>query len=157
LSDRTSSVDLLADSLTRELTEEADLIADLLDVAAEQKECVKNGDYSATQELMKEVQEISFLVQAREAQRARAAKALAAALGCEPVLSALAAALPEAKRALFAGAGERLRHSVFELKAEMRILSGLIEQNERFSAMLLSEWRRLDGEFRRPEGLDFRG
>jgi hypothetical protein len=157
VSARSSSVDLLADALTREITEEADRIDDLLDAVADQKECVKAGDQSATQELMKEIQEISFLVQTREAQRARAAKALAEALGCGATLSSLSAALPEGKRALFAGAGDRLRHSVFALKAEMRILSGLIEQNERFSAMLLSEWRRLDQGFRRPGGLDFRG
>jgi uncharacterized coiled-coil protein SlyX len=57
----------------------------------------------------------------------------------------------------FKGAGERLRHSVFALKSEMTILSGLIEQNERFSAMLLSEWRRLDAGFMRSGGLDFKG
>jgi hypothetical protein len=152
-----SPVELLADSLTREISEEADLVGDLLGAVADQKEYVKEGDYSATQELMKEVQEISFLVQAREAQRMRAAKALAVELGCEPTLSALSAALPPAKRVLFMGAGERLKHSVFELKAEMKILSGLIEQNERFSAMLLSEWRRLDRGFHHPGGLDFRG
>jgi hypothetical protein len=66
-------------------------------------------------------------------------------------------AVPEEERALLAGAGERLGHSVFALKSEIAILTGLIEHNERFSAMLLSEWRRLDAGFTRFGGLDFRG
>jgi hypothetical protein len=78
-------------------------------------------------------------------------------LECEPYISALSQAVPDEERALFMGAGERLGHSVFALKSEMAILSGLIEHNERFSAMLLSEWRRLDTDFTRSGGLDFRG
>ena len=35
---------------------------------------------------------------------------------------------------------------MFVLKSEMTILSGLIDQNKRYTAMLLSEWRRLMGE-----------
>ncbi|MDR1649518.1 MAG: flagellar protein FlgN [Synergistaceae bacterium] len=145
-------------ALTDALLEEADLIDELLGAVVEQRDMVKSGNHLALQDLMKRVQSISFRVQAQEAQRARLAQAAAEELRCEPKLSALAEALsglPEA--ALFRGAGERLRYSVFALKAEMTILSGLIEQNERFSAMLLSEWRRLDAGFMRSGGLDFRG
>jgi hypothetical protein len=169
-------------ALTEALLEEADLIDELLDAVVEQRDMVKSGNRLALQDLMKRVQSISFRVQAQEAQRARLAQAVAEELRCEPKFSALAEAffrlsgaasllgsdsasgggvsenaVSEKEAALFRGAGERLRHSVFALKAEMTILSGLIEQNERFSAMLLSEWRRLDAGFMRSGGLDFRG
>jgi hypothetical protein len=144
--------------------EEADLIDELLDTAVEQRELVKGGDHLALQDLMKRIQDISFRVQAQETQRARLVQSLAEEFRCEPRFSVLAEAFSaggesEKEKALFKGAGERLRHSVFALKSEMTILRGLIEQNERFSAMLLSEWRRLDAGFMgmRSGGLDFRG
>jgi hypothetical protein len=156
------SVQDIVPSLTGVLLEEAGLIDELLGAVSEQRERVKSGDRPALQELMKRVQDISFRVQAQEAQRARLTQMLAEELGCGPHLSALAGALAaagvsEKEAVLFRGAGGRLKHSVFALKSEMTILSGLIEQNERFSAMLLSEWRRLDTRFLRSGGLDFRG
>jgi hypothetical protein len=154
---------LSVQSLTRALLDEADLLDELLDAAVEQRELLKSGNKdgnpSRLQDLMKRVQDISFRVQAQEAQRVRLTEAAAQELQCEPRFSALAEAVSEGEgeRALFKGAGERLKHSVFALKSEMAILSGLIDQNERFSAMLLSEWRRLDAGFMRSGGLDFRG
>ena len=139
------------------MLDEADLIDDLLEAVVEQRESVKSGDYAAVQNLMKRVQGISFRVQARENQRAALTGTLSGELGSEPNVSALAQAVPEEERALFIGAGERLGHSVFALKSEMAILSGLIDHNERYSAMLLSEWRRLDADFTHTGGLDFRG
>lgn len=148
---------LSVQALIHVLLEEADLIDELRDAVVEQRESVKSGDYIVMQDLMKHVQDIFFHVQAQEAQRMRLAEAAAQKFGCEPHLSALSQVVPEGERALFNGAGERLGHSIFALKSEMTILSGLIEQNERFSAMLLSEWRRLDGGLMRSGGLDFRG
>jgi len=139
------------------MLDEADQIDDLLDAVVEQRESVKIGDYAAIQCLMKRVQDISFRVQAQESKRARLTETVSAELGCEANLSALSQVVQEENRTLFMGAGERLGHSVFQLKSEMAILSGLIEHNERFSAMLLSEWRRLDTDFTRSGGLDFRG
>ena len=144
-------------ALINAMLDEADLIDDLLDAVIQQRESVKGGDYAALQDLMKRVQDISFRVQAKEGQRARLTESVSKELGCEPHISALSQAVPAEERALFSGAGERLGHSVFELKSEMAILSGLIEHNERFSAMLLSEWRRLGADFTHSGGLDFRG
>jgi hypothetical protein len=161
------SAQALVQPLIDTLLEEAGLIDELLAAAVEQREMVKSGDRLALQDMMKRVQNISFRVRAQEAQRVRLAQALAEVLGCEAHFSAIAGALAAAAAAadnasgkdaaLFKGAGERLRHSVFALKSEMTILSGLIDQNERFSAMLLSEWRRLDAGFMRSGGLDFKG
>ena len=139
------------------ILDEADLIDDLLEAVVEQRESVKNGDHSAMQSLMKRVQEITFRVQAQENKRAGLTESLSKELECEPTISALSKVVPEGQRAFFTGAGERLGHSVFALKSEIAILSGLIEHNERFSAMLLSEWRRLDTDFTRSGGWDFKG
>ena len=144
-------------ALINAMLDEADLIDDLLEAVVEQRETVKNGDYSVMHGLMKRVQDIAFRIQAQESKRAGFTDSLSKELGCEPNISALSRVVPEENRALFTGAGERLGHSVFALKSEIAILSGLIEHNERFSAMLLSEWRRLDADFTRSGGLDFRG
>jgi len=144
-------------ALINTMLDEADLIDDLLEAVVEQRESVKSGDRLAVQNLMKRVQDISFRVQAKENQRAGLTESLSRELGCEPYITALAQVVPEEERPLFTGAGERLGHSVFALKSEMAILSGLIEHNERFSAMLLSEWRRLDADFTSSGGMDFRG
>ena len=144
-------------TLINVMLDEADLIDNLLDAVVEQRESVKSGDFAAMQDLMKRVQDISFNVQAKENQRARLTETVSGELGCEPHISALSQVVPDGERALFMGAGERLGHSVFALKSEMAVLSGLIEHNERFSAMLLSEWRRLDAGFTHSGGLDFRG
>jgi hypothetical protein len=146
-----------AESLIQVLLEEADVIDELVDAVVEQRESIGTEGHVALQDRMKYIQEIFFDVQAQELRRDRLAKALAEELECEPRLSSLAAVLPETERALFRGAGDRLGHSVFALKSEMTILSGLIAHNERFSAMLLSEWRRLEGGFSSSGGLDFRG
>ena len=139
------------------LLKEADLIDELREVAVKEREFIKSGDYVAVQDLMKRIQDVFFHIQTQEVQRARLTDSAAQKFGCKPYMSALSHVVLEEERALFKGAGERLRHSVFALKSEMTILSGLIEQNERFSAMLLSEWRRLNGAFTRSGGLDFRG
>ena len=144
-------------ALINAMLDEADLIDDLLDAVIEQRESVKSGNYAVMQDLMKRVQDVSFHVQAQENRRARLTECVSGELGCEPYISALSQVVPEEERALFMGAGERLGHSVFALKSEMAILTGLIEHNERFSAMLLSEWRRLDADFTHSGGMDFRG
>ena len=147
------SVQALIDTML----DEADLIDDLLDAVVEQRESVKNADHAAMQGLMKRIQGISFRVQTTENKRAGLTDSLSKEFECEPNLSSLARVVQEKDRALFVGAGERLGHSVFALKSEMAILTGLVEHNERFSAMLISEWRRLDGDFTHTGGLDFRG
>lgn len=148
---------MATESLIHLLMDEANLLDELLGLIVEQRESVKKSDHAAMQDTMKRVQDVFFRIKVQEAQRTKAVESVSAELGCKPTLSALAEAIPAEERALFVGAGERLGHFVFELKSEMAILSGLIEQNERFSAMLLSEWRRLDTGFMRAGGLDFRG
>ena len=136
---------------------EADTIDDLIDVVQEQREALRGDGVEILQDLMREQREIFFDVQAQESLREELAKELAAELGCEPQAASLSDAFEEDERALFNGVVDRLTQSLFELKSEMVILSGLIDQNERYSSMLLSEWRRLEGGTSRLSGTDFRG
>ena len=148
------SIQALIDALLKE----ADLIDELRDAVAEERELIKkSGDHVAMQDLMKRIKDVFFHLQTQEVQRARLADSAAKKFGCKPRISALSQVIPEEERAPFKGAGERLGHSVFALKSEMMILSGLIDQSEQFSAMLLAEWRRLESSFARSGGLDFRG
>lgn len=146
------------EALISAVLEEADAIDDLVDVVRDQREAVKVGDAEEMDGLMKEMHEVVFDVQTQELRRSDRAKRLAAQFGCEPCAESLAVPMEEAERALFNGAADRLTQSVFVLKSEMAILSGLIEQNKRYTAMLLSEWRRLMGEGAADAGAaDFRG
>ena len=139
------------------IQDEADAIDDLIDVVQEQREALKGDGVEVLQDLMREQREIFFDVQTQEALRDELAKGLAAELGCEPQASSLSDAFEEDERALFNGVADRLTQSLFGLKSEMVILSGLIDQNERYTSMLLSEWRRLEGGASRLNGTDFRG
>ena len=139
------------------IQDEADAIDDLIDVVQEQREALRGDGVEVLQDLMREQREIFFDVQAQESLREELAKELAAELGCEPQAASLSDAFEEDERALFNGVVDRLTQSLFELKSEMVILSGLIDQNERYTSMLLSEWRRLEGGTSRLSGTDFRG
>ena len=145
------------ETLIDAILDEADAIDDLLDVVRDQREALKGEGVEVLQDLMREVREIFFDVQAQEMLRDGLAKELAAELGCEPSASSLGEAMEEDERALFNGAADRLTQSVFGLKSEIVILSGLIDQGERYASMLLSEWRRLEGGASRLGGTDFRG
>lgn len=136
---------------------EADSLDDLVDIMREQREAMKARDSEEVDGLMKEMREVFFDVQTGESLRDELAKKLAARLGGEPRASVLASLMEPDERALFGGATERLSHSVFVLKSEIAILSGLIDQNERYTSMLLSEWRRLVGDVSQAGATDFRG
>lgn len=139
------------------IQDEADALDDLIDVVQEQREALRGDGVEVLQDLMREQREIFFDVQTQEALRDELAKGLAAELDCEPQASSLSDAFEEDERALFNGVVDRLTQSLFGLKSEMVILSGLIDQNERYASMLLSEWRRLEGGASRLNGTDFRG
>lgn len=139
------------------ILDEADALDDLIELVQEQREALRGEGVEVLQDLMREQREIFFDVQTQEALREDLAKALASELGCEPRASSLSDAFAEDERALFNGAVDRLTQSLFGLKSEMVILSGLIDQNERYASMLLSEWRRLEGGATRLGGTDFRG
>ncbi len=137
--------------------DEADFIDELVDVVREQREAVKARDATGVDDLLKETREIFFDIETQESLRDDLAKKLAARLGGEPRANSLSALMEEDERALFNGAADRLTQSIFVLKSEMMILSGLIDQNEKYTSMLLSEWRRLMGDVSQAGATDFRG
>ena len=140
------------------VTEEADCIDDLIDVIREQRAAMSERDIDSVNALMDEARDIFFDAQTAETRRDDLAKKLAAKFSCEPKAGALAAKMDNEEKAIFNGAADRLTQSVFVLKSEMIILNGLIDQNEQYTSMLLSEWQRLNGDkLSQSSGTDFRG
>ncbi|MBQ6737494.1 MAG: flagellar export chaperone FlgN [Synergistaceae bacterium] len=147
------------EKLINAILDESDCIEDLIDAMREQREAMQARDTEAVNELMNETRDISFEVQSCENLRNDIAKKLAAEFSCDPKISSLASKLTDdEERKKFNGAAEKLRQSVFVLKSEIMILNGLIDQNEKYTSMLLSEWRRLNGDSISQTGsADFRG
>ena len=140
------------------VTEEADCIDDLIDAIRDQRAAMSERDIDSVNALMDEARDIFFDAQTAETRRDDLAKKLAAKFSCDPKAGSLAAKMDNEERANFNGAADRLTQSVFVLKSEMIILSGLIDQNEQYTSMLLSEWRRLNGDKISQSGsADFRG
>ena len=146
------------EKLINAVLDEADCISDLTGVMREQRDAMRERDTEAVNDLMNETRDISFEVQQYETLRNDLAKKLAAKFSCEPRVSSLASIMSEDERIKFDEAAESLRQSVFALKSEIMILNGLIDQNEKYTSMLLSEWRRLNGDTLSQSGsADFRG
>ena len=140
------------------VTEEADCIDDMIDAIRDQRAAMSERDIDSVNALMDEARDIFFDAQTAETRRDDLAKKLAAKFSCEPKAASLAAKMDNEEKANFNGAADRLTQSVFVLKSEMIILSGLIDQNEQYTSMLLSEWRRLNGDKISQSGsADFRG
>ncbi|MBQ9595679.1 MAG: flagellar export chaperone FlgN, partial [Synergistaceae bacterium] len=123
------------EELINAVVDEADCIDDLVEVIREQREAMRRRDTESVNELMDEARDIFFETQTHDAVRNDSAKKLAAKLMCEPVASSIATKLENDERPRFNGAADRLTQSIFVLKSEMMIISGLIDQNEKFSAM----------------------
>lgn len=145
------------EGLIQAVLDEADVLDDLVDIVREQRDAVKDRASDEVDELMKELHNAFFDAQTAESLRDTQARKLAARLGCGPQSSSLSSRLEEDERPLFKGATDRLSRSVFQLKSEMRILTGLIEQNERYASMLVSECSRLMGDVSQAGTTDFRG
>ena len=148
------------ENLINAILDESDCIEDLIDAMREQREAMRARDTELINELMKETRNISFDVQSCENLRNDLTKRFAAKFSCEPKISSLASVLKDDEREKFNGAAAKLKQSVFVLKSEIMILNGLIDQNEKYTSMLLSEWRRLsnNGDLISQSGsADFRG
>ena len=140
------------------VTDEADCIDDLIDAIREQRAAMSERDVDSVNAIMDETRDIFFETQTLEAKRNDLAKKLAAKFSCEPKASSLAGKLENDERAVFNGAVDRLTQSIFVLKSEMIIINGLIDQNEKYTSMLLSEFSRLNGDRISQSGsADFRG
>ncbi len=140
------------------LEQQTQTLLELWDVIVRQREALREERLSSLQELMKNAQSLSVRARTFEAARERETKALAALLGCDATVSALAAKLTEEEATRLRAAGDALRQAVLKLKSEMQILSKLVEQSAMLGELLVNEWRRLEGSFGTPSsGCDFRG
>ena len=147
-----------AEELIDAVLDEADCIDDMIDAVREQREAMRRRDTEAVNALMDEIRDLSFEAQSQENIRSDIAKKFAAKFSCEPIASSLASVMQQDEIEEFNGAVDRLTQSVFVLKSEMMILTGLIDQHEQYTSMLLSEWRRLNGDIVSQSGTaDFRG
>ncbi len=138
--------------------DEADCIDDMIDAVREQREAMRHRDTDTVNALMDETRNLSFEAQSQEKQRDDIARRFAKKYSCGTVASSLASVMDKDEQEEFNRAVDRLTQSVFVLKSEMMILTGLIDQHEQYTAMLLSEWRRLNGDIVSQSGsADFRG
>ncbi|MBQ3447698.1 MAG: flagellar export chaperone FlgN [Synergistaceae bacterium] len=146
------------EELINAVTDEADCIDDLIDAIRDQRAAMSERDVDSVNALMDETRDIFFEAQTCEGRRADLARRLAAKFSCEPRAGSLESVMDNEERAIFGGAVDRLTQSIFVLKGEMIVINGLIDQNEKFTSMLLSEFRRLNGDrVSQTGGADFRG
>ena len=138
--------------------DEADCIDDLTDTMREQREAMRRRDTETVNALMDETRNLSFEAQTQENFRSDLAAKFAQKHSCQATASSLASVMDKDEQDEFNEAVDRLAQSVFVLKSEMMILTGLIDQHEQYTSMLLSEFRRLNGDIvSQSGGADFRG
>ena len=152
-----SEIKALIDSIN----DESDCIDELIDAMRDQREAMRERDTETVNAIMDETRDIFFDAQTADTTRNDLCKRLAAKFMCEPKAGSLAEKMQEDERMIFNGTVDRLTQSIFVLKSEMMILTGLIDQNEKYTSMLLSEFQRLNGEdghkISQSGGADFRG
>ena len=147
-----------AEELIDAVLDESDCIDDLIDVIREQREAMRKRDTDSVNALMDEARDLSFEAQSQEKQRDDLARKFAKKNSCDTYASSLASVMADDEKEEFNRAVDKLTQSVFVLKSEMMILTGLIDQHEQYTSMLLSEWRRLNGDIVSQSGsADFRG
>ena len=138
--------------------DEADCIDDLIEAVREQREAMRRRDTETVNALMDETRNLSFEAQSQEKLRSDITAKFAEKYSCQAFASSLASVMDKDEQDEFNGAVDKLTQSVFVLKSEMMILTGLIDQHEQYTSMLLSEWRRLNGDIVSQSGsADFRG
>ncbi len=128
------------------LEEQGQVLLRMWHVAVEQREALKEGRLSALQEMMREFQTLSSRALALEASRHRESLALGKELSCPPVLTEFVRRIPEDNDAeTLRQAGITLLQAIKKLRAEMRLLEKLLQEQTALSELLTSEWRRLEG------------
>ena len=146
------------EGLINAVLDEADCIDDMIEAIREQREAMRARDAETVNALMDETRNLSFEAQSQEKLRDGLTRKFAEKYSCETNASSLASVMNEDEKIEFNGAVDKLTQSVFVLKSEMMILTGLIDQHEQYTSMLLSEWRRLNGDIVSQSGsADFRG
>jgi hypothetical protein len=130
-------------SLADILLKQDEIMLELLSITEKQREALKEGRLADLQNLMSDLRHVSVRCQAVETKRARVSSDLAAELGCEPIVSVIVEFLPKEVGAVLEESARKLLQTVDKLKAEMSILSRLMDEAKSFNDMLITEWRRL--------------
>jgi len=81
------------------------VLLQMWEIVVQQREALKSGRLPVLQDLMRSLQGISAQARTEEASRDREARRLAAALGCDPCVSALAEALGDGGGGAPSGSG----------------------------------------------------
>jgi predicted RNase H-like nuclease (RuvC/YqgF family) len=143
---------LLADTLLKQ----DEILSELLEDILKQREALKEGRLSDLQDIMSDLRHVSVRCQAIETKRMRSTEVLSKDLGCDPVVSSIAAALRAAagedtaladEAQLIEDSAKKMLGTVNKLKMEMTILSRLMEEAKTLNEMLITEWQRLSQKF----------
>lgn len=129
--------------LSETLLKQDEILNELLTVVVGQRDALKEGRLADLQDLMSDLRHVSVRCQAIETKRVRTAADLAKELGCEPIVSVIAAALPEEDSTIVMDAARALMKTVSKLKIEMSILPRLMEEAHTLNEMMINEWRKL--------------
>lgn len=130
-------------SLAETLLKQDEILGELLSVVRDQRDALKEGRLSDLQELMSELRHVSVRCQAIETKRQRATDDLSGELGTDPVVSEIIKVLPPDDALLMGEAANKMMQTVKTLKAEMSILSRLMEEAKTLNQMLIMEWQKL--------------
>ncbi|MDR3321900.1 MAG: flagellar biosynthesis protein FlgN [Synergistaceae bacterium] len=141
---------LLADTLLKQ----DEILSELLDNILRQREALKEGRLSDLQDIMSDLRHVSVRCQAIETKRLRSAEVLSKDLGCDSVVSSIAAALRAAgdeertdEAQIIEDSAKKMLGTVNKLKMEMTILSRLMDEAKTLNEMLITEWQRLSQKF----------
>jgi len=134
---------LLADTLQKQ----DEILSELRSVVLRQRDALKEGRIAELQQLMSELRHVSVRCQAIETKRQRVTDDLAKEIGTAAVLSEIVNALPEEDAAVLSESADRLMQTVKSLRAEMSILSRLMDEAKMLNQMLITEWQKLGQKF----------
>lgn len=130
---------LLADTLQKQ----DEILGELLAIVLKQRDALKEGRIAELQQLMSELRHVSVRCQAIETKRQRVTDDLAKEIGTGAVVSEIMGALPEDDAAILGEPADNLMRTVRSLKAEMSILSRLMDEAKTLNQMLITEWQKL--------------
>ena len=134
---------LLADTLQKQ----DEILSELRSVVLRQRDALKEGRVAELQQLMSELRHVSVRCQAIETKRQRVTDDLAKEIGTAAVVSEIVRALPEEDATVLSESADKLMRTVSSLKAEMSILSRLMDEAKMLNQMLITEWQKLGQKF----------
>lgn len=131
------------DALVEKNDQQQQALVDLLGILKRERDALAEGRPELLPGLLSELQEASSRTMRAEAQRDDAARKLAEALGCRPVLREICKALPDGEASRLDGQAEGLIAAVSALREINYILSRQAEQQRYLAEMILERLKHL--------------